>query len=88
MEELEDLENTIETIETKVFTVDTTTFAKDYKFLDGYDDIVECIATGKVYKSNYKGTLVQLVEVSNMGAMQKIEMGMAAFRNQLIKEGF
>lgn len=75
-------------VEVKVFKVDAITFTKDYKFLDGYDDIVECIATDKVYKSNYKGAFVELVEVSNMGAMEKIEKGMADFRNQLIKEGF
>jgi len=76
------------TVNTKVFKVNTTTFTKDYKFLDGYDDIVECTKTGKVYKSNYKGDFVELVEVSNTGAMEKIEKGMADFRNQLIKEGF
>lgn len=77
-----------DTVEVKVFKVDATAFAKDYKFLDGYDDIVECNATGKVYKSNYKGAFVELVEVSNIEAMRKIEKAMADFRNQLIKEGF
>ncbi|HHO41989.1 MAG TPA: hypothetical protein ENN12_01350 [Epsilonproteobacteria bacterium] len=77
-----------DTVEIKVLKVDTTVFSKDYKFLKGYDDIVKCNATGKVYKSNYKGTFVELVEVSNMGAMEKIEKGMTDFRNQLIKEGF
>lgn len=82
------MENLDEVEEVKVFKVDADTFAKDYKFLDGYDDIVECATTGKVYKSNYKGAFVELVEVSNTGAMEKIEKGMADFRNQLIKEGF
>lgn len=75
-------------MEEKVFEVDTITFTKNYRFLDGYDDIVECLNTRKVYKSNYKVASVQLVEVSNINAIEKIEKGMAAFREQLIKQGF
>ena len=72
----------------KILKVDTITFTRKYKFLEDLDDIVECIETGKIYKSNYKGLFVELVEVSNKLAMEKIEAGMKDFRNQLIKEGF
>lgn len=72
----------------QVFEVEAETFTKDYRYLEGYDDFVESIASGKVYKANYKGAKVQLVEVSNMGAIEKIERGLMAFREELIRQGF
>ena len=72
----------------KIKKVDAQTFIENYAFLEGYDDIVTCNDTGLVYKSNYINGFVQLVEVSNMSAMEKIEKGIANFKKNMIDQGF
>lgn len=73
-----------------VKVVDTEEFLRDYSYLDGYDDVVTCKASGIVFKSNYvrNGFYVQLVKISNMEALRSIEDKMNTFRAQLQKEGF
>ncbi|WP_187648725.1 hypothetical protein [Nitrosophilus labii] len=73
-------------MENKVFNVDSERFSKEYEFLDGYDDYVVNKKTKIVYKSNFVNGIVQLVEVSNLEALGKIEEGFKEFREKLAKE--
>lgn len=72
----------------KIKKVDAQTFTENYAFLEGYDNIVTCNDTSLVYKSNYINGFVQLVEVNNMSAMEKIEKGIANFKKNMIDQGF
>lgn len=73
----------MESLDNEVFKVHKTVFTKDYRFLEGYDDVVECLATGKIYTSHYKGDSVVLTETNHREAMEKIEKDMAALRDHL-----
>ena len=66
--------------------IDTETFNKEYKLLDGYDNLVECKKTGTVYEAKFNGATVELLEASNMDAIQKIERGLADFVEKLKKD--
>lgn len=70
----------------EIIRVDTSTFVKDYEFYGNYADLVVRKGTDKIYKSRYAGAFVQLIEISNIEAMKKIEKGMAEFKEQLIRE--
>jgi hypothetical protein len=65
--------------------IDTTTFANDFKFVDGYDDLVKS-PEGKIYKANYKGINVELIEVASDEALNKIESGLLQFVHMLKKD--
>jgi hypothetical protein len=65
--------------------IDTTTFIKDFKFVDGYDDLVKS-SDGKIYKANYKGMKVELLEMTTDDALNKIETGLMQFVNMLKKD--
>jgi hypothetical protein len=70
----------------KVFTIDNETLTKNYKFLDQYDGYVAHKETGLVYKANFINGFVQLIEVSNLEALEKIEKGLEEFGKQLAQE--
>ena len=48
-----------------LLSVDTKVFVKEFKFLENYDDVVECLETGKIYKARYRGAIVELFDISN-----------------------
>lgn len=75
-----------EDFDTKVIEVDTETFVKDYKFIDGLDDTVESIETKKVYRTIYKGMKVELVEVGTREALEEIEKGLKSFIDSLTRD--
>ncbi len=71
-----------------VKTVFAEEFKIHYEFYKEYDDVVMHKENGQVFKANFKDGIVQLVQLSNDAAIQKIELGLSEFAKELKRQGF
>jgi uncharacterized protein YrzB (UPF0473 family) len=72
----------------QVKTVMQEEFVKEYDFYKDYDDMVIHKETEQIFKTNFVNGMVQLVPVSNLTAMEKIEQGLSEFAKELKRQGF
>ncbi|MBE0514074.1 hypothetical protein [Sulfurimonas sp.] len=72
----------------QVKTVMQEEFTKNYDFHKDYDDMVIHKETEQIFKTNFVNGMVQLVPVSNITAMEKIEQGLSEFAKELKRQGF